>query len=85
MPVRPPSPDLPSRRALAACQAHERHPNRRVAPALPTRRPSWRERATAVAWWLAVALAAGLVASGEPEPCSCCHSLGEASENALKD
>lgn len=85
MPLRrPPSPDLPSRRALAAYQAHERRPNRRVAPVWPASRPSWRERATTAAWWLAVALAACLVASGEPEPCSCYHSLDCQSENASK-
>ena len=71
--------------ARAAYQAHRQSPNRRVAPVLPAQRPSWRERATAAAWWLAVALAGELVASGEPEPCSCCHSPGEAIENAKKD
>jgi hypothetical protein len=76
---RSPSPDLPSRRALAAALAHRRSPNRRRPGLAPAAEPDRRERAITLALVLALVAGGAWIASGEPEPCPC-HSGEDASE-----
>lgn len=76
------SPDLPSRRALAAWEAHLRAGSRRRAPVAPAAPATPRSLEPWVLGALALAGLAAL-ASMEPEPCPC-HSPEEATENASK-